>query len=140
MSGKIPESRNLKKAVFVTAKTNLTDRLGYEPSSLEVADELGWSIKEVGRMNNELSNEVTASNAPFDFYGNSVVREHKDKALVDYLYHELQGPEKTIFEHTFGYAGKQQLNNKEIAAKMGVNEMAIHRMKKKMSERIQSYR
>jgi len=139
-SGKIPESRNLKRAVFVTTKTNLADRFGYNPSSLEVADELGWSIKEVGRMNNELSNEVTASNAPFDFYGNSVVKEHKDKALVDYLYHELHGPEKVVFEHTFGYSGKPILTNKEIAAKLNVNEMAIHRMKKKMSEKVQSYR
>ena len=75
MSGRIPESRNLKRAVFTTSKINLTDRLGYEPSSLEMADDMGWSIKEVGRMNSELANEVTASNAPFDFYGNSVVKE-----------------------------------------------------------------
>lgn len=140
MSGKIPESRNLKRAVFTTVKTNLADQRGYEPSATEMADELGWSVKEVGRMNNELAGEVSASKAAFDFYGNSVTKEHKDKALVDYMYHELHGPEKVVFEHTFGYAGKPVLNNKEIAKRIKTNEMAVHRMKKKMSQKIQTYR
>jgi len=140
MSGKIPEARNLKRAVFSTVKMNLTDQRGYEPSATEMADELGWSVKEVGRMNSELAGEVSASKAAFDFYGNSVTKEHKDKALVDYMYHELDGPEKVVFEHTFGYAGKPMLNNKEIAKVLGTNEMAVHRMKKKMSQKIQSYR
>jgi len=51
ISGHIPENRNLKRSTFTIVRDNLTDRLGYEPSVSEMADELGWNEKEVGRMN-----------------------------------------------------------------------------------------
>jgi len=140
ISGHIPENRNLKRATFTIVKQNLEDRLGYEPSTADLADELNWNKKETARMLNEVSGETTASKAAFDFYGNATTSEHKDKALVDYLYHELDGKDKVIFEHTFGFAGKPILNNKEIANKLHVNEMYVHRAKKKMSGKIMEMR
>jgi len=140
MSGHIPENRNLKRATFTIVKQNLEDRLGYEPNISDLADELGWNKKETARMLNEVHGETTASGASFDFYGNSVTRESSDKALADYLYHELNGKDKVIFEHTFGYAGKPVLNNKEIANKLHVNEMFVHRAKQRMSGKIREMR
>ena len=139
-SGHIPEYRNLKKSTFTIVIDNLTDQLGREPSVSEMADELGWSQSEVGRMNNELSGEITASGAEFDFYGNAVTQEPKDKLLADYLYHELDNKDKIIFEHTFGYGGKKILKNKELAIKLHTNEMAIHRSKNRLADKIRSYR
>jgi DNA-directed RNA polymerase specialized sigma subunit len=129
----------MKMSIFRTTKDNLTDRLGYEPNIEQMADEMSWSQSEVGRMNDELAGEVTASNAEFDFYGNSKQFANKDMELVHYLYHELEPRDKVIFEHTFGYGGKPLLKNKELAEKLGVNEMSIHRAKKRMSERIREY-
>lgn len=140
LSGHIPENRNLKRATFTIVQQNLEDRLGYTPNTDEMADELGWNKREVGRMLNEMSGETTASRAGFDFYGNSTTRENRDKALVDYLYHELDGKEKVIFEHTFGYGGKSILNNKQIANKLRVNEMWVHRAKKKLSDKVRGMR
>jgi DNA-directed RNA polymerase specialized sigma subunit len=140
ISGHIPEARNLKRATFHTALINLTDRLGYEPNIDQISDELGWGKKEAARMYNELSGETTASGAKFDFYGNATQAESKDKALADLLYHELEDKDKVIFEHTFGYAGKPVLSNKDIAKKLNVNDMWITRRKKAMSEKIASYR
>jgi DNA-directed RNA polymerase specialized sigma subunit len=140
MSGHIPENRALKKSTFTITRDNLTDRLGYEPSTSQMADELGWNQKEVGRMTHELGGETTASRAAFDFYGNAVTEKHKDIALAEYLYHELSGPEQVIFEHTFGFGGKQILNNKQLAKKLRKNEMWISRAKKKLGKRIRDYR
>ena len=140
MSGHIPESRNLKRSTFTIVQDNLADQLGREPNNTEMSDELGWNIREVERMQSEMKGETTASNAPFDFYGSSTKGESKDKVLVDYLYQELYGPEKVIFEHTFGYGGKKLLNNKEIANKLKINEMQVHRMKRSMAERIKQMR
>lgn len=140
MSGHIPEYRNLKMSTFRIVKDNLTDTLGREPNASEMADELNWSIKEVGRMNSELGGEVTASGAKFDFYGNSTTHEHKDKALADYMYHELGPKDKLIFEHVFGFAGKPILSNKEIAHKLHTNEMAVVRARKRMAKKITEYR
>jgi len=140
MSGHVPESRGLKRSTFTIVKDNLTEQLGREPNIEELADELSWGKKEVGRMLEELKGEITASRAEFDFYGNSTTGESKDKILTDYLYQELEGPQKLIFEHTFGYGGKEMLNNKEMAKKIGKNEMWVHREKQKMSNRIKEMR
>lgn len=140
ISGHIPENRNLKRSTFNTVKQNLEDRLGYEPNTEELADELSWNKKETARMLNEIHGETTASQAEFDFWGNSLAGESKDKALVDYLYHELDGKNKVIFEHTFGFAGKPVLNNKQIAKKLHTNEMFVHRAKKSMAEKIREMR
>ena len=140
MSGHIPEARNIKKATFQTAIINLKDRLGYEPNIDEICDELGWNKKEAARMMNELSGETTASNAQFDFYGQSRQEQSKDSILSDYLYHELDPKQKTIFEYTYGYNGKPKLTNSEIAKKMKVNDMYITRAQSKMGERLASFR
>lgn len=141
ISGHIPEHRNIKRSNFVVARDNLSDRLGYEPSVSDMSEELGWSKSETARMFSEIEGgETTASSAEFDFYGNSASSESKDRALADYLYYELNGPEKVVFEHTFGYGGKEILNNKQIAKRLNTNEMAVGRMKKKMSEKIRNAR
>jgi DNA-directed RNA polymerase specialized sigma subunit len=136
LSGSIPEHRSLKLSTYQTVRQNLTDSLGYEPTTHDMADELSWSPKEVERMEKELGGETTASGLASDFYGNSTAFEHKDMALANYMYHELDPRHKIVFEHTFGYGGKPILNNKEIAKKLGTYEMDITRMKRKMGQKI----
>ena len=138
-SGHIPEYRNIKKSTFVTVRDNLTDRLGYEPSIKQMSEEMRWSQAEVQRMNEELAGEVPASHAEFDFYGNAKQFANKDRELVDYMYHELHGKDKVIFEHTFGYGGKPILKNKELAGILNTNEMSIHRTKQRLADKIRSY-
>ena len=138
-SGHIPEHRNMKMAIFKSVRDNLTDRIGYEPSISQMADEMNWSQAEVQRMNEEMAGEVTASNADFDFYGNAKQIEHKDMALANYLYQELDGKDKVIFEHTFGYGGKPILKNKELAVKLKTNEMFVHRAKKRLADKLRTY-
>jgi DNA-directed RNA polymerase specialized sigma subunit len=139
-SGHMPEYRSQKRSMFVTVRDNLEDRLGYEPNIDEMADELSWDRKEVARMNSELGGEVTASQADFDFFGNAVRGKSRDMILADYLYHDLKGKEKTVFEHVFGFGGKPILNNKEIAKKLNTNEMAVVRMRRSMAGKIKEYR
>jgi DNA-directed RNA polymerase specialized sigma subunit len=139
-SGHIPEDRALKAATYKTTVSNMADRLGREPSAQEVADELKWNVVEVGRMNSELTGETTASKAEFDFYGNSTQGTSVDKELADYMYMELDGNDKVIFEHTFGYAGKPILKNKDIAKILNTNEMSVSRSKKRMGSKLREYR
>ena len=140
MSGHTPEYRNIKKSTFVTVRDNLMDRLGYEPSTAEMADELKWDPNEVSRMTAELGGEVSASRADFDFFGNAKQIESKDKALASYLYNDASGKDKVILEHTFGFGGKEILNNRELAKRLKTNEMAVHRAKQSLSKKIREYR
>jgi DNA-directed RNA polymerase specialized sigma subunit len=140
LSGSVPEQRSIKAATYNTVKQSLIDQYRHEPSAHQMADELGWNLKEVARMEKELGGEVGASKSESDFFGHSTAMEHKDRALADYLYQELPPREKLVYEYTFGAGGKPQLNNKEIADKMGTYEMEITRMKRKMGDKIRSYR
>jgi len=139
-SGHIPEARALKMATYRSTVSNMEDRFGREPSTSEVADELKWDPVEVGRMNAELSGETTASKADFDFYGNSTQGTSADKELVDYMYMGLNGRDKVIFEHTFEFAGKKHMKNKELARHLNTNEMDISRSKKRLSKQLKEYR
>ena len=139
-SGHIPEYRSVKKATFTTIRDNLTDRYGREPNVKEMSEELGWSQKETSRMNSELGNEVSQSKLEFESFGSADAGTIKDKALADYLYHEIKDRDKVIFEHTFGYGGKEILKNKDLARKLNTNEMAIHRAKEKLASKIRSFR
>jgi len=106
MSGHIPEARALQLSTYKIVKENIKDQLGYEPSARNMSEEMKWSLKEVSRAEKELSGETTASGADFDFYGNSTKQKSTDKQNADYIYHSLTGPERTVFEYTFGYGGK----------------------------------
>lgn len=139
--GKIPEVRGMKIATYRNLKSNMEDRLGREPAIDEMADELGWSVAEADRMERELRVELTAAKiegAPF--YGQATTHANRELELMRYLYHELSGPDKVIFEHIFGYGGKSILTNKEIAQKLHTNEMAITRAKRRLSSKIRSYK
>jgi len=139
-SGHIPEQRNLKRATFITTRDNLKDRIGYDPSAADMADELGWNINEVSRMNAEATNEISASSMQHDFYTNSSSNAGNDKELVDYLYQKADPKDRVVLEHTFGFGGKPVLNNKKLAEKLGTNEMFVGRAKKRLSEQMRSYR
>ncbi len=53
--GRIPENRRLKIPEYKEVKENLTEKLGHEPDAKMLASTLGWDIKEVVRMETELS-------------------------------------------------------------------------------------
>lgn len=139
-SGSMPEHRSMKMAQYSTMKQSHIDQYGREPSMDETAEELGWSHKEVERMEKELGGEVAASKAESDFFGHSTAFEHQDRALADLFYLEAHPKDKVIMEHTFGIGGKPILTNKEIATKLGTYEMDITRSKRKISKQITGYR
>lgn len=139
--GKIPEARGMKAVTFKNVKSNLTDRLGRDPSISEMADEMSWSEAEVSRMESEMAGELTAGKIEgAEFYGQAINKISRDQELMSYAYHDLTGKDKVIFEHSTGYGGKPILSNKEIAKKLRTNEMAITRSKRRMAENISSYK
>lgn len=141
LSGHIPENRSLKRATFNIVKENLENDLGREASVDELSDELKFDKRETIRMLEETSKgEVNASRAPFDFFGSSTKSAHPDKILIEYMHSDLPEIQKIILEHSVPYFGKEQLNNKEIAKRLNTNEMYVHREKRKMAEKIKSYR
>ena len=139
--GKIPEARGMKMVTYKNVRSNLEDQISREPSVDEMADAMGWSLAETDRMEREIHGELTTGKIEgAEFYGEANTRANKDIETMRYLYKELFGNDKVIFEHTFGYGGKPILNNKDIAVKLHTNEMAITRAKRKLAQKAQTYR
>ena len=132
-SSTIRMSEELQRGVNVykNAKEYLTGKLNREPSLVEVADHLGWSISKAGRTERNLKSEIISSTLAFD----PSVAEIDDPRL-DYIYHDLSPMDKKIFEHKMGYKGARVLPSGHIAKKLRISAPAVSVRTKKIAELI----
>ena len=122
--GKIPEERIFKVTRFKNAENNLKNKLGRVPSAQEIADELGWDIKEVSRIRRELRPGTRAEEIAKETY------DFVQDSLSDYMYYSLPPNMQTLFEALTGYAGAQKLTPSQIKAKFGWTESEYQRQKR----------
>lgn len=137
----IPESRRLKITSFQQAQTDLTDRLRRNPSAQELADELSWSVAEVGRMRREMRGEISdTANAGLQEFGQAGYGDMRAQNAMGYVYPELTPVEKQVFEYTFGYGGQPLLKtNREISSRVGISESSVRNIKKRVAEKMMPF-
>lgn len=133
--GRIPDQRANNISQFRTARTELREVLGHEPDSLSLAEHLGWTQKEVERMEASLRGDDIASKSPEvdrlpEYYS------QKDRQVLRYIHYELTPDERTVLEYSLGLYGKPQLPAKEIAKRMGTSFAKISRLRKKIDDKI----
>jgi DNA-directed RNA polymerase specialized sigma subunit len=101
--GKITEPRAIQVGVFQNERENLRSELGREASSAEIADRLGWSLKNVSLIQKEVHKDLSLSGGLEETpYFQSSAQEE----VLDYLYYELSGEEQTIYDLVWGKHGK----------------------------------
>lgn len=64
------------------------------------------------------------------------VEESDNKKIVDAAINTLCEREKTIMELRYGFNGKKELTQKEVADKMGISQSYISRIEKKVIQRL----
>ena len=64
------------------------------------------------------------------------VEESDNKKIVDAAINTLCEREKVIMELRYGFNGKKELTQKEVAEKMGISQSYISRIEKKIIERL----
>ncbi|MCJ7521949.1 MAG: hypothetical protein MUP21_07010 [Dehalococcoidia bacterium] len=104
--GKQPEPRAAQVGLYQTEHGNLTAELGREPSAAEVADRLGWSVKNVGLIQKELTRDLSIDGGveatPF-------IESSLDRAILDDIYYDLSPEEQVVYDYIFGLHGKPAL-------------------------------
>jgi len=124
---KIPEHRVIKISTYQKAYNDLKYKLGREPSALELAEDLGWDIKEVERMRRELqggmSGHYDIANESYDFV---------EDALSYYIYYSLPPDLKPLYEYLTGYGGAPRLSVAEIKRKLHLTDYAFKKKKKEL--------
>jgi len=114
--GRVPESRAAKIDLFKKTKQYMAESKGREPSTMELADELKWSQREVSRMEKELRKDLGLE-ASFGEMAFSEVRNESD--LLNYGYYELTPEEQNVMDYITGMHGKPKLTLEQIATKTG---------------------
>lgn len=134
--GRIPEHRIVQIGTFQGVNNELREKLGREPSVTELSDELRWSHAEVERMHRELKREIPESAVQdVDF---SFTQTSDAQNILQFIYYELSGQEKVVFEYLTGYAGKPKLSEDEIAVRIGATRERVKKIKAKIAAKIKA--
>jgi DNA-directed RNA polymerase sigma subunit (sigma70/sigma32) len=135
--GKIPENRGIAISRYKNVKANLTDELGREPTTLEVADALQWSVAEVERMQTELRQDLDIiqgkEEAFFDVGYNLTDRTHE---IMMFVYYSVSPEEQKILEYSFGIGGSPRLSVDEMAMRLNKTPAQVRDMRQELARKI----
>ena len=117
--GYVPPNRAAKEfGPYKDALEKLKEKLDRPPSSQELADELGWSVKQVSRLQRESRNDLIASkfDSP-DTMPEYRVQQDKETEAAQLIYSDpsTSNDEKIVLEHLLGMNGKEIIKKGEIA-------------------------
>jgi len=135
--GRLPESRTAKIDIFNKTKSYLEQQKGREPSTIELADELNWSPKEVGRMEVELRKDLGLETS---FGGMQLLDVNKHAELLTFGYFELTPEEQLVFDYSVGAHGKLRLTMDQIAKRLDKTPRQIGLIKTRIVAKLKRYR
>jgi DNA-directed RNA polymerase sigma subunit (sigma70/sigma32) len=134
--GRLPESRTAKIDLFNKTRSYLTQQKGREPSTVELADELRWSPREVGRMEVELRKDLGLETS----FGEMKFLDFDQNAdLLNYGYFELMPEEQLVFDYSIGMHGKIRLTMDEIAKRLDKTPRQIGLIKQRIVDKLKRF-
>lgn len=136
-TARLPEAQIQKIGPIREAVADLTTRLGREPSTEEIADHLGLSLKHVARIRKNLRADLleeTGGLGNLDVYEQD---EGFDRAMM--VYYQLTNQEKQVFDYLLGAHGQQRLRPLEIANRLGISAARVSSIKETIAKKIQPY-
>lgn len=134
--GRIPENRSYRVQQFTNARDELSDRLGREPSAMELADHLKWPVKQVSAMQLEVRREVPSSMLQSDMMS---IKPSRTAEVVRLIQYELSPEEQVVMEHLLGVNGKPQMRPGQIATKLKMTPSKVSRIKNNIGKKMEKY-
>ena len=122
---RIPEEALLDKSKLNRARDDLTDKIGREPTALELADETGLSPRRMERVMR--TGNIAAESQMLNEKGDSLFSKAGDKQKIwsDYVYRDLDPVDKKIFEWSTGYGGAAPIKKGDMAVKLRISGAAV---------------
>jgi hypothetical protein len=117
---RIPEPVAAKIGRFKALKTDITDRLGYEPDTHTLSKETGFTIREIKRLEKTQRKQLIASGDANDIQPESSIADNARLEEVKLLiYPELTKEEQSLYEYLYGMYGKPKITGAtELAKKL----------------------
>lgn len=104
--GHIPEPRLAQVGLYQNIYENMKATMGREPAPAELADKLGWGIKDITKIQKELTKDL-AMDLGAEEHG--VFESSIDEEILDYVYYELNSEEQLMYDYVFGKHGKPKM-------------------------------
>ena len=139
----IPEGAVLDKKKLDAAEKELLDTLGRYPSSTELADYTGLSIKRITKLRETAlpiasSQLVSDTGEQFNPSAKIIGDTAQQDAWAEYVYDSLDDRKKAIMERLYGMHGFKQQTPKEVANALKISTAAISQQRKKIDEALNS--
>lgn len=138
----IPEQVAIDLGRINEAENFLRDKLGRDPSDLELADHTGISRKRLGYVRgarpviSEGALTNVAGEEGNELYMPQVEQPEEIGAWHDFVYHDLDPVDQIIMEHSFGMHGKPSLSNQAIAKKLRISPGAVSQRKARIQNKL----
>jgi DNA-directed RNA polymerase specialized sigma subunit len=122
---RIPENQQLFYHTYNVAKTTLSDQLGRDPNTEEMADHLGWTPKRITTFQRAFDRRelVESEGATYDMA--------EDDGIVDFYHFGLSPEDKPLFEDIVGYKGKTSMTNGQLIKKYHITQGQLSYKKRK---------
>lgn len=134
---RIQENRYYQLGNWDNAMATLEDSLDREPSTREMAEFLGWSEAEAGRMEKEKRKSLYTSG--FEAGDPTSFMPSREAEVLRLIRYELSEEELVVHDYTRGLNGKPKLRPSQIAKKMKTSASRITRIRQSISRKIEEH-
>ena len=138
----MPERLMMASQRLESAELELEDNLGRSPTTDELADHMGLSVKQIERIRRGSHARNTGSYDTPDEEGNisspAIRRSLPQKYLHEYVLSALDSDpvSRTIYENDVGLYGRTTLSNQDLASKLRLTPGAVSQHRKKILEMV----
>lgn len=136
---RIVEGRSgAQRGKFNNAVAVLSQRYDRDPTTTELSEYLGWSPPEVERATAE-SRRALYTSSYSQGYDPASHMPSRATEIMRFMPAELSDEETLVWEYLLGEGGKPQLNQTQIAQRMGVSPSKVTRLKKSIEAKIKKH-
>jgi len=126
------EARYYEMGRWDNTFATLSDQLNREPTTREMAEHMGWSEAEAGRMEKEKRKTLWSSR--FEGYDPTNIMPSAEGERLKLARYELHDPtELAVYDYTIGAYGKPQLRPNEISKKLKISPSKVTRIRQKIA-------
>lgn len=143
----IPENITKNIGAFNAFKSELTERLGYEPDDQTIHDEavkaqhpkLGLvSLKDIKRLNREQRKGLIQTGHESDLLFPNELNP-RELEVAHLIVHQLTPQERLVHEYTLGLNGKAKLSPGAIAKKLKMDNSKVSKLRSAVWSKMQPY-
>ena len=129
----MPEAKAQKMNTFMESYRRLSEKLDREPSAIELADDLGWPLKDI----TPYMRQVKKSTYNLENSGYLGAQDRDLEAIIGMVHHDASPEEAIVLEYIFGMYGKPALStNADIARATGMSLSKIKKIRMKLFNQI----